>query len=265
MSNKYIKDALTHLSDSNTYKMLSSAEAEARDRDMRTAISNWISKYAVDLDIDTRHYPRKKLKATRDDPFGYFYFLYKIHKTSLKTRPVCSECASTPHDLGIWVDHMLQSIVKAMPSYFKDSFDLAKLLKNLKVSKKYSIFSFDAISMYTNINTDECLARLTDFLTRLSTETRFPQYLAKALVEALALVMKNNRIRCGDIIVQQLRGIAMGMFPAQAIANLFVAIYEMVVIIPTFKKYLPLYLRFIDDGLAVWEHHSNPSLDKELI
>ena len=30
---QYIKDALTHLSDSNTYEMLSSAEAEARDRD----------------------------------------------------------------------------------------------------------------------------------------------------------------------------------------------------------------------------------------
>ena len=27
----------------------------------------------------------------------------------------------------------------------------------------------------------------------------------------------------------------------------------------------PLYLRFIDDGLAVWEHHSSSSLDKELL
>ena len=188
-----------------------------------------------------------------------------MHKYSLKTRPVCSDCTSTPRALGIQEDHMLQPIVNATSSYFKNSFDLAKLLKNLRVSKKCSIFSFDAISMYTNINTDECLARLTEFLTRPSTETRFPQYLAKALVEALALVMKNNRMRCGDIIVQQLRGIAICMFLAQAIANLFVAIYEMVVIIPTFKKYLPLYLRFIDDGLAVWEHHSNPSLDKELI
>ena len=57
----------------------------------------------------------------------------------------------------------------------------------------------------------------------------------------------------------------MGMSPAPAIANLFVAIYNVEVIIPTFKTYLPLYLRFIDDGLAVWGHHSNPSLDKELL
>ena len=77
--------------------------------------------------------------------------------------------------------------------------------------------------------------------------------------------MKNNRMRFGDIIVQQLKGIAMGMSPVPAIANLFVAIYETEDIIPTFKKYLPLYLRFIDDGLAVWEHHNNPSLDKEVL
>ena len=100
-----------------------------------------------------------------------------------------------------------------MPSYFQDPFALAKLPKNLKVSKKCSIFSFDATSMRTNINADECLARLTDFPTRLSTETRFPYYPAKALVEAIALVMMNNRMRFGDISVQQLKGTVTGMSP----------------------------------------------------
>ena len=51
---QYIKDALTHLSDINTYEILLSAEAEARDKELRVAISDWISKYAIDLDIDVR-------------------------------------------------------------------------------------------------------------------------------------------------------------------------------------------------------------------
>ena len=42
---QYIKDALTHLSDSSTYKILTSTEAEARDKELRVAISEWISKY----------------------------------------------------------------------------------------------------------------------------------------------------------------------------------------------------------------------------
>ena len=77
---QYIKDALTHLSDSITYETLSSAETEARDEELRIAISEWISKHAIELDIDTRRYLRKK--KTNDGPFGYFCLLYK------STRPL---------------------------------------------------------------------------------------------------------------------------------------------------------------------------------
>ncbi len=46
------------------------------------------------------------------------------------------------------------------------------------------------------------------------------------LLEAIELVMFNNRMRFGDIIIKQLSKIAMGMSPALTIANLYVAIYE---------------------------------------
>ena len=55
------------------------------------------------------------------------------------------------------------------------------------------------------------------------------------------------------------------MSPAPAIANLVVALYETETLLPTFKKHLPLYLRCIYYGLAVWEHCSNTSLDNTLI
>ena len=262
---QYIKDALVHLADSSTYELLTETEARSRDEDLRLDIRHWLHKYSRSLDIDTRIYIRSKLDKTKADPFGYFYLLYKIHKTPLKTRPMCSDCGSTPHALGIWVDAMLQPIVKAMPSYFKDSFTLTKLLRKIKLSGNCSIFSFDAISMYTKINTADCLKRLSEFLLLPSTQDKFQHYPAKALVKALNLVMQNNRMRFGDLYIQQISGIAMGMSPAPTIANLYVSIFETEVILPLFKKYLPLYLRFIDDGLAVWQHSNNKMLDAELI
>ena len=60
---QYIKDALVHLSDSRTYEMLSSEEAEARDADLREAISEWIIEHAIDLDKHTRRYLRKKTRS----------------------------------------------------------------------------------------------------------------------------------------------------------------------------------------------------------
>ena len=93
-----------------------------------------------------------KLKETKEDPFGYYYLLYKLHKTPIKTRPVCSDCASLPHALGEWVDEMLQPMVKAQHTYFRDSFALKSELNKLKLPANASILSFDATEdMYQGI------------------------------------------------------------------------------------------------------------------
>jgi hypothetical protein len=47
-----------------------------------------------------------------------------------------------------------------------------------------------------------------------------------ALLQALELVMFNNHMRFGDIILKQISRIAMGMSPVLTIANLYVVIYE---------------------------------------
>ena len=157
---------------------------------------------------------------------------------------------------------MLQHIVKTTPAYFKDSFELTKILKTLNVQKDWSIFSFDDILMYTNIDIQNCISRLSNFLLDRETTLKYhTTYPAKALVEALTLIMKNNRMRFRDIAAQQLTRIAMGMAPAPAIANLYVALIEQDVILPRFEMCLPLYLRFIDDGLAVWRHNCNSIMD----
>ncbi len=78
------------------------------------------------------------------------------------------------------------------------------------------------------------------------------------LLEALALVMFNNRMRFGDIVVKQISKIAKGMSPVPTIAKLYVAIYEEAHVL----KYLPagvLHLcHFINDGLGVWFYDPDP-------
>jgi hypothetical protein len=44
--------------------------------------------------------------------------------------------------------------------------------------------------------------------------------------------MKNNRMKFGNLVFHQIRGVAMGMSPAPTIANLYVAIYEAMHILP---------------------------------
>ena len=123
------------------------------------------------------------------------------------------------------------------------------------------LFSYDAVVMYLSINTTQCIARLSDYLSFPEISSKYG-FSPKALLEALTLVMLNNRMRFGDIIVKLLSGIAMGMSPAPTIANLFVAIYK--------NTHMPLYIpqvilylrRFIDNGFGVWLHDPDPLIDE---
>ena len=115
--------------------------------------------------------------------------------------------------------------------------------------------------MYTNINTDDCIKRISEFLKSPASKKRFVHYNTSALVEALILVMQNNRMRFGDLLVKQLTGIAMSMSPAPTITNLFVDIHEAASIL-RFAGFFLLWLkRFIDDGFGIWLHDADPAVD----
>ena len=110
---KHIEDGLMHLKDEKTYLILSEAQALAKDCILREEIRAWIRKYARALSNSVRAYLRSKLKETKDDPFSYFYLLYKLHKNPVSTPPIYADCAATPQALGQRANTMLQPIVQA--------------------------------------------------------------------------------------------------------------------------------------------------------
>lgn len=62
---------------------------------------------------------------------------------------------------------------------------------------------------------------------------------AKALIEAINLVMKNNIINFENITVKQLIGIAVGISPAPPITNLYVAIDGTYFILEFLDSWIP--------------------------
>ena len=254
---KYIRWALDeHLLDVNTYIRESEEEALAAAKNLFTEIIEWTRKHKMSVSRDALKYIRHWSDKNLSDPFGYFYLTIKIHKGPLSTRPVCSDCTSLVHPLGKWLDHMLQPVVTSQPFYFKDSFTLKQEINKLVLPPNASIITFDAVSMYTNINIDDSINRITTYLAEIWDKND-----CRAVKEAMEIVMRNNRMRFGDLIIRQIRGVAMGMSPAPTIANLYVAIYERDHIIPLIGSYLMYYKRFIDDGFAVWLHDKDPNTD----
>ncbi len=77
----------------------------------------------------------------------------------------------------------------------------------------------------------------------------------------MALVMQNNRMQFKDLVMDQIKGIAMRMSPAPTIANLFVAIYKAKKIIPLIGTYLLLLRWFINNNIDIWIHNPDPTID----
>ena len=257
---KYIKMGLDHLLDPTTYQLLTEDQTALDIDELRKEIHAWTVRHRRSLPDDTVHFIREHMDKSMGDPLGYFYLLIKLHKLPVTGRPVCSDCGSLPHALGRYVDGALQPIVQDQALYFKNSAELKTELESLTLPANASLFTYDAVAMYPSINTADCMARLTEYLSKKEVSCRYG-FSPAALLEAIELVMFNNRMRFGDIIVKQLSGIAMGMSPAPTIANLYVAIYEEMHVL----EYLPspvLYLRrFIDDGLGIWLHDPDPTVD----
>jgi hypothetical protein len=124
------------------------------------------------------------------------------------------------------------------------------------------IFTYNAISMYTNIETEDCINRLSEYLLDPITLKAYPYLTPPAIKEALSLVMLNNRMRFNNFVVKQHKGIAMGMSPAPTIANLYMSIFEKQHLLPGNPSHLSFLRRFIDDGFGIWLTDPDPTTDE---
>ena len=196
-------------------------------------------------------YIRKQLKKGISDPFAYFYVMPKIHKPGpkgSKTRPVSSSCNSLQQPLSKWLNEILFPLAASQQLYINNSFEFKRELIKTPIDPSYSIFTYDAVELYPSIPTNLCLNRIS---TWLENKKGFKGKHLQAICQALEIVLKNNRLVCGDLFAKQIRGIATGTSPATSIANLFLGIFEEDEIIKQFKTSLPFLKRFIDDGCGI--------------
>ena len=185
----------------------------------------------------------------------------KVHKTPLKTRPIVSFSGSLYHSLGVWIDTHLQHVAKSFPSYIKSSFDLLRDFRNLNLPRGCKLFTADATSMYTNINTEIAISAIHDYI--VSHQALFPLLPVTPLTEALQLLMRHNIFQFGDTFCEQLSGTAMGAPPAPTYANASFATHE-AVLLPQYTSQLAYYKRYIDDIFGIWIPHPDPSIDAQL-
>jgi hypothetical protein len=245
----YIHKAFTdHLLDKATYQSLTSSEARTAIKKLSIDLLEFISIHSDDLGAANRKFLLNSRMDVKD-PYPHLYLTFKIHKLPLKTRPIVSVSGSLLHALGRWVDIQLQPLLRRLPSFIASSTELKQCLERLPPLPSHArLFMCDAVSMYTNIDTDHALDTIGHFLRTNKLARGLP---ADAILSALDLIMRCNIFKFGDTFWKQLSGTAMGTPPACAYATLYFAIHELAM--PNhLRRCLALYKRYIDDGIGIW-------------
>ena len=90
------------------------------------------------------------------------------------------------------------------------------------------MFTADAKSMYTNIDTDHALEMIGSWLDKIHNEGSLPHDFPLAAVkEAMALVIQNNIFEYGDLYFLQLLGTSMGTSAACMWATIYFCVHEL--------------------------------------
>ena len=125
-----------------------------------------------------------------------------MHNTPWKTRPVVNTIRTMKAGLSKLLDHWLQNIRYQVPTYLKDFSHLIQLLKYQgTLPSGAKLFTADAKSMYTLINTDHETSQVVGWMETYN--ELIPTYFStKAMKESLNRVMHNNIFDFGDCLFE---------------------------------------------------------------
>jgi hypothetical protein len=164
----YTKRAITeHLGDTSVYKRLSKEEARELMEYTLQRYRVWINKYPYCLSKAEVTFLERGLYK-HYDKFARFRMSLKAHKDPWKMRPIVCCAGTTLNCLSRWLDYHFQRLKPFIPSYIKDGEALLNDLDNLgQLPTNARLFTTDANSMYTNINTTHAIAVISEWLDNL--------------------------------------------------------------------------------------------------
>ena len=95
-----------------------------------------------------------------------FYLLPKIHKPNNPKRPLVSSINCHTEKISEYVDHHLQPLNKALPSYVQDTTHFLQKLNSLpeELPEQALLVTMDVRSLYTNVPNQEGIAAVKSYL-----------------------------------------------------------------------------------------------------
>jgi hypothetical protein len=126
--------------------------------------------------------------------------------------------------LSQWINTQLKRVIHLCPSYLKDGWQLVRALRDIPILPPDAVcYTVDAVSMYSNINTNHGIATIAQELHR----AELPRDVPTALVlDGLNTIMRYNVFSFGSRRFLQLDGTAMGTSRACNYATIYYSYHK---------------------------------------
>jgi hypothetical protein len=184
-TSQYIKLVLQEHLLSKDYQELTQQEAIQKLENVKTSLKEILANNAHLLSKAKDTFFKRSLSSKHRIPL--FYGLPKVHKTPFMLRPVVSTNNSSLAVFSVWLDYKLKDLLPLVHSHIKNSTTVINDLKHIQIPENALLFSADAKSMYTNIETDLGILTISEFLDSQSDKlpANFPSNMFLSILELL--------------------------------------------------------------------------------
>ena len=126
-------------------------EHQTRMQDLSKRFKQFCDKHADTLGKNTVTFFCRSQEAHGDN-IARFRATAKVQKTPIKLRPIVAKAGTAIESLSKWLDVMLQKVMKQLPWCIKNSDTFITEILQIKIPPNARLVTFDAISMYSNID-----------------------------------------------------------------------------------------------------------------
>lgn len=186
------------------------------------------------------------------------YGLRKVHKPGCKLRPVVSCIKSPCYKLAKFLHRILTPLVDTYKFNIKNSTELVKLLKDVKLPSDYVLVSLDVVSLFTNIPKKLVLRIIQDEWDLMKGLVKVPKEILEVLVKTC---FETSYFKYNNSFYRQLDGSSMGNPASPVLANIVME-HVLRKILERLPFAIPLLCLYVDDTLlAVPKDSTNLLLD----
>ncbi|KAJ8031266.1 Deleted in malignant brain tumors 1 protein [Holothuria leucospilota] len=240
---RYIQEGYRLLNDTSVYQRTEATTINDIERDIRQ-LADRLHDDDVITDDMHQYAIREGTRPAR------FYLLPKVHKKGVPGRPVISACGSATEGLSEIVDFFLQPYLSTIPSFIKDTDDFIRKIRDINVIPPGAfLVTIDVVALYPSIPHTNGLRALGDFLR----ECQLPTKVISGILKMSELVLFKNVFEFNSEYFLQMSGTAIGTKMAPAYANIFMSVFERVLLSGSCNQPY-VWLRYIDDVFVIWTH-----------